>query len=407
MGGAVVNVAIVLEGNIQDGGGFKQQISSIIQGLEQDACTFTIFVFNKENSNILNNLGIANYLVRSSVFDKLLRILLFSQWLSLVVANLKLKTNFVKQLDKNDIDIVYFLAPSNKSLELFKHNYIMTVWDLCHRDEPEFPEVREHGEFERRENLYNRTLKKAVAVIVDSKLGKQNIIRRYAVDANRVFVAYFSPAHNIKKSADNNIPARIKEKYQLPTPYIFYPAQLWAHKNHTYIIDALELLKKENIIVNAVFSGSDKGNLNYVLNYAQQKAVVKQIRYIGFVPDEDMSALYLQSIGLVMPSYFGPTNIPPLEALSLDKPVICSNCLGFVEQLADAALYCDLTQPASLAQKIKILLYEPQLVLDLKQRGKQRLKELEQYSTSVAVTAILKNYAIKLNSWKLTKRNKS
>jgi len=60
---------------------------------------------------------------------------------------------------------------------------------------------------------------------------------------------------------------------------------------------------------------------------------------LGFVPIEDMRGLYEGSLAIVMPTYFGPTNIPPLEAWTLEKPLIYSTHLA--EQAGDAALLID------------------------------------------------------------------
>ena len=74
-------------------------------------------------------------------------------------------------------------------------NYVFTVWDLCHRDHVEFPEVRQSFEFEARENLLKNALPKAVAVIAESPLGKKNIINRYGIDEKRVQWIPLSPAN--------------------------------------------------------------------------------------------------------------------------------------------------------------------------------------------------------------------
>ena len=101
----------------------------------------------------------------------------------------------------------------------------------------------------------------------------------------------------------------IKNKYKIDGDYIYYPAQFWSHKNHVYILDALAILKKQDIKISVIFSGSDKGNLQYVLNYAKNIGIEELVKYIGFAPNEEIYHLYKQSFALVMPSYFGPTNI--------------------------------------------------------------------------------------------------
>ena len=73
-----------------------------------------------------------------------------------------------------------------------------------------------------------------------------------------------------------------------------------------------------------------------------------RVRFAGFVSDKELVSLYLQSVALVMPTYFGPTNIPPLEAFKLKVPVIYSDLLGSKEQAGKAALYLVLNDPQSL-----------------------------------------------------------
>ena len=63
--------------------------------------------------------------------------------------NLFCQYNFLESfLLKDGIDIVYFISPSRFALDLDSLNYIYTVWDTCHRDHVEFPEVRINSEFE-------------------------------------------------------------------------------------------------------------------------------------------------------------------------------------------------------------------------------------------------------------------
>ena len=52
-----------------------------------------------------------------------------------------------------------------------------------------------------------------------------------------------------------------------------------------------------------------------------------------------------------MPTYFGPTNIPPLEAFSLNVPVCYSDLDGLREQVGEAAFLMNLKNPESLARE--------------------------------------------------------
>jgi glycosyltransferase involved in cell wall biosynthesis len=152
----------------------------------------------------------------------------------------------------------------------------------------------------------------------------------------------------------------VTDAYGLVAPYVFYPAQFWAHKNHRYIVAALnEMRKRYGWCPQAVFCGGDRGTLQATLEYAQTLGVRDKIIYCGFVPSADIPYLYTGALALVMPTYFGPTNIPPVEAASLGVPVCYSDLPSFREQMADRASYVDLTRPGSLADTLETLRREP------------------------------------------------
>ena len=79
-------------------------------------------------------------------------------------------------------------------------------------------------------------------------------------------------------------------------------------------------------------------NFKKVMALADELRVRERVHYIGRVPDDDMPALYRLSSGLVMPTFFGPTNIPPLEAWNFGRPVIASDISGMRAQIGDAGL---------------------------------------------------------------------
>lgn len=273
----------------------------------------------------------------------------------------KIPFSLDRRLDALHTDLVLFLGPDGRALELFAHNFIFSVWDLCHLDHPEFPEVHHFGEFERREYLFRNCVTRAVAVLVDSAHGSRLIRERYGVAPERALVAPFliyGTYEGFEPTSDDA--KRVLDKHGLREPYIFYPAQFWPHKNHKYILEAVRLMKERGSWVpQVVFSGSDKGSFGAVAEYARALGVEQQVRYCGFVPDEDMPYLYWSAMALVMPTYFGPTNIPPMEARALGVPVCYSDLDYFREQLGDGAAYMDLEQPQSLVAQLDALKENP------------------------------------------------
>ena len=109
----------------------------------------------------------------------------------------------------------------------------------------------------------------------------------------------------------------------------------FGHINHIYILKAIKILREEkDINIDVVFSGSNKGNLEYILAKAKDFKINDLIHYIGFAPNEEIPHLYKQSLTLVMPTYLGPTNIAPLEAFAYETPVCYSDTLFLESKLS-------------------------------------------------------------------------
>ena len=118
-----------------------------------------------------------------------------------------------------------------------------------------------------------------------------------------------------------------------------------------------------------VFVGSDKGNLSYLKNLASDLGVQSQVHFLGFVTETELAAFYKNARALVYLSFFGPENLPPLEAFSVGCPVIAARVSGAEAQLGDAALLVSPTQPDEIALSIKLLLDHSQQREVLASRG--------------------------------------
>jgi glycosyltransferase involved in cell wall biosynthesis len=99
-----------------------------------------------------------------------------------------------------------------------------------------------------------------------------------------------------------------------------------------------------------VLCGSDRGARGRIESLITHYDLAQQVSIVGFVNSTELGALYRGSLALVMPSYFGPTNLPPLEAWAVETPVICPE--AFKAQVGDAAVLFDYDSPDSLADAI-------------------------------------------------------
>ena len=396
-----MKIGVIFHGNHLAGGCYQQSLNAI-RLLSKDETPHEFLFYTPDASNALsvNDEGIN---AKTFTFGRKQR-LVYKLRKQITLNRILNRFSFFQPFDtifeKDGVDLLYFTGPSPLCLFLERLNYVYTFWDLCHRDHPEFPEVRDGFEFEARENLARNALSKAVAVIAESPLGKENLERRYGLDQDRVHWISISPAQRALEKSNPNFDPRKEAGIPPDSPYVFYPAQFWAHKNHRLIVDALACLRKSGSEdVYAVFCGSDCGNLPTVLEMAKQKGADDLVKYMGFVPGEQMPAFYKHSLALVMPSYFAPTNMPPLEAFALNTPVIVSDLPGIRDQAGDAALLVSPDKPESLRDAILRLLKEPGLKDTLAEKGKSQLKEFSDEDRLSTLRNIFNRYDQKRLAW--------
>ena len=93
---------------------------------------------------------------------------------------------------------------------------------------------------------------------------------------------------------------------------------------------------------------------------------------------------------MMMPTFFGPTNIPPLEAFVTRCPAAVSDIYGMREQLGDAALFFDPHSDQEIASVMKRLWLEDELCATLSTRGREQAQKWGQAQFNDRLRRILK-----------------
>ncbi len=349
-----LRLAVMLEQAIEVGGGFQQPLNDLLwlrDWATDSGNEILVYSPYPRTLEIVKEFGIEARLLKFGVLDYVFLFLKYCRPFDLVQIGMELRSPFEKALIRDGIDVVHFTSTSKRHLLLYQLPFIITIFDGCHRDAPEFAEVRAFGEFERREILFGLASTKAVVVIVNAPELIDDLCRRYAMERSRAVCIPFSPSTYVSTSADDTAADRATlAKYRLDPGYLFYPAQFWPHKNHTTLLAALALLKGQGIVEPLVLCGSDRGGRDKIEKAIAFHGLADQVSIIGFVESSELGALYRGASALVMPSYFGPTNLPPLEAWAVGTPVIYPE--AFKAQAGDAAVLFDYDDPQSLADAI-------------------------------------------------------
>lgn len=282
-------------------------------------------------------------------------------------------------IEKQKLDLCFYTTWEKESI-MFSTITLVASHDLMHRYEPNFPEAQE--DFKISEWIMRGLVNYAKAIIADSKLGKKQIEELYANGQvlDKIYSLPYIPPNYIYAEDIVLTDKELDILKKLPNKFLFYPAQFWKHKNHINIVKAMQQLKEQGKETAIVFCGGPQNGYNAIIDYIEIHRMKENIIFLGYASNQIIKELYRRAVALIMPTYFGPTNIPPLEAFYLGCPVATSNIYGIPEQLGDAALLFNPSNVDEIAECIEKLwendLYRKQLIqkgyLHAKQWGKEQ-----------------------------------
>ncbi len=182
--------------------------------------------------------------------------------------------------------------------------------------------------------------RRARAIIAVSEATGQDLIERLGVSARRVHVVYsgISPLFTRRPSDERIVASR--QKYGLEEGFILSVGTLEPRKNLSAVLRAYRLLRERlgDAPALALVGGAGWGLSEQQLLGSAQST---RVRRLGYVPDEDLAALYASCDAFVYPSFYEGWGLPVAEALSLGAPTITSTVSSLPEVVGEAALLVD------------------------------------------------------------------
>ena len=163
-----------------------------------------------------------------------------------------------------------------------------------------------------------------------------------------------------------------------------YVATAEKHKNHRILTKAVEELKTEGLNVRVLFTIS-KNELVRITGRAGARLLASgNVVTLGWVPPDQLEALYGQADACVMPSLIESQSSAHIEAFSFGKPQVCSDLYYAREICGNAALYADPYDGNEWSRQMKNIITNANIRNELSSRGKEVLRSLPNSWESVA-----------------------
>lgn len=211
-------------------------------------------------------------------------------------------------------------------------------------------------------------------LIAVSAATRSDLVRLAGVSPASITVVHHGVAERFRQPVAD--PARARAIVGGDEPYFLYVGTVQPRKNLVRVIEAFanasRRLADAGIAPILVIAGKRGWLSEGIAQRAAECGVAHRVRFVGYVADDDLPALYREALGFVFPSLYEGFGMPVLEAMACGTPVLTSNSSSLPEVAGDAALMVDPLDVGAIAEGLARLACDAALRQDLRQRGYQR-----------------------------------
>jgi glycosyltransferase involved in cell wall biosynthesis len=204
--------------------------------------------------------------------------------------------------------------------------------------------------------LLPRVIRKADAVVAVSQATRNDIVQLLGVAPERITVIPCGINGEFSSPIDEARLQRVRERYDLPGEFLISVGAIEPRKNLVRLLQAIKLLVESEPRfrdLTLVHAGPVGWHAADVPRAVAELRLERHVRFLGFVPDDDLAALYRLARASVYPSLFEGFGLPVLESMASGCPVVTSDCSSLPEVAGDAAVLVDPTSVEAIADGIR------------------------------------------------------
>jgi glycosyltransferase involved in cell wall biosynthesis len=223
--------------------------------------------------------------------------------------------------------------------------------------------------------LIGRTIGRSDRVITDSEYSRRDILERFPVPEEKVTVIPLAPHPRFRAVDDTGGDDSIRRRYALPRRYVLFVGVFEPRKNIPLLVDAFVSFRRR-FEVGDDFQLALVGGAGYrgeeIAKEIRNRGLEPAVRLLGYVPDEDLPALYRQADLLVVPSMYEGFGLPALEAMACGAPVLAADRSSLPEVVGPSGRLFAPGDPDLLADQMAQILSSDETRAEMSARGRER-----------------------------------
>lgn len=242
---------------------------------------------------------------------------------------------------------------------------------------------------------YKYIRRRADLFLAISEFTKREMTDILKIPAGKIHVVPCACSEQMKRVEDSEKLAALREKYGLPEQFILFVGNTNPRKNLDRMIKAFDLMKsRTDTPCRLVIAGGQgwKFDRDRVLEGIEHR---DDVLFTGFVPDEDMPALYSASALLAFVTLYEGFGIPVLEAQQCGVPVLTSNTSSLPEVGGDGALYVDPYDIEDICKGMQRILEDEELAQQLVMNGYENAKRFSWEKSAQLLDKIIEKEVMK------------
>ena len=242
---------------------------------------------------------------------------------------------------------------------------------------------------------YRYLCRRADRLIAISEFTKRELIDVLGIPAERIEVVPCAAPEGMERVEDTGALDACREKYGLPRQFVLFVGNFNPRKNLERLIRAFDRMKAATGLPHELVIAGEQGWKFDRATALRDIDCADKVRFIGYVPDADMAALYTLAEAFAFPTLYEGFGIPVIEAQCCGTPVLTSNTSCLPEVGGDGAVYVDPYSEADIAEGMARLLTDGALRDHLVEAGHRNARGYSWRASARTLGNIIQNRMLK------------